>query len=43
MEEALQLLKDKQVTAERWKLENTFNGKMLVDIEKRVSPQNGSP
>ncbi len=38
MEEALQLLKDKQVTAERWKLENTFNGKMLVDIEKKGEP-----
>ncbi len=36
--EALDLVRSKQDTDRRWKLENTFNGKMLVDIEARGEP-----
>lgn len=38
MEEAISLLKKKQVSSEHWMLENTFNGKMIVDIEKKGEP-----
>jgi hypothetical protein len=35
MEEAISILKKKQVAFERWKMENTFNGKIIYDIEKK--------
>lgn len=35
---ALQLILSKQDTQGRWKLENTLNGKMWIDIEKRGEP-----
>ena len=38
MQEALDILEKKQDAAGRWKLENSFNGKMLVNIEKKGQP-----
>ena len=37
MEKALDLVISKQEKG-RWKLENTFNGKMWVDIEEKKNP-----
>ena len=34
----LQLILDKQDAAGRWKLENTLNGKMWIDVEKKGQP-----
>jgi len=38
MDDALALLKSKQLSDGRWKLENTYNGKFVVDIEKKGEP-----
>lgn len=38
MQEAVNLMVSKQDAAGRWALENTFNGKMLVDIEVKGKP-----
>lgn len=38
MDEALAVLRGKQRPDGTWKLENTFNGKMLVEIEKKGAP-----
>jgi len=38
MQEAVDLMVSKQDAAGRWALENTFNGKMLVDIEVKGKP-----
>lgn len=38
MEAAKDLLVQKRRTDGKWYLENTFNGKMLVDIEKKGEP-----
>ncbi len=38
MKKALDLVLSKQDKNGRWKLENTFNGKMWVDIEKKGNP-----
>jgi hypothetical protein len=35
MQEALDILKSKMTNDGKWKLENTFNGKMIVDIEEK--------
>ena len=35
MEESILILKKKQVDFERWEMENTFNGKIRYDIEKK--------
>ena len=35
MSEAISILKAKQNNEKRWKLENSFNGKMIIDIEKQ--------
>lgn len=35
MNEAIELLKAKQLLDGKWKLENTYNGKMIVDIERK--------
>ena len=38
MESALDILRSKRKADGRWKLENTFNGKMLVNIEAKGQP-----
>ena len=38
MNEAIQIIQSKQTPDKRWKLENTFNGKMNVDIEEKGKP-----
>jgi hypothetical protein len=38
LENAIRFILDKQNPQGRWKLENTLNGKMWVDIEKRGKP-----
>lgn len=38
MDDALTLLKSKKISDGRWKLENTYNGKFIVDIEKKGEP-----
>ena len=38
LQEALEILKSKQIKDGRWKLENSNNGKMLVNIEKKGQP-----
>jgi hypothetical protein len=38
MERAIDLLLEKQTTEGKWILENTFNGKMWVDIEEKKNP-----
>ncbi len=38
MEEAVELVLEKQDEQGRWRLENTFNGRFQVDIEKRGKP-----
>lgn len=38
MNEAIELLKAKQLSDKKWRLENTYNGKMIVDIEKKGEP-----
>ncbi len=38
MQEAIDLLVSKQDKQGRWKLENTFNGKFIVDIEENGKP-----
>lgn len=38
MKEATKLLEAKQLSDGKWKLENTYNGKMIVDIEKKGEP-----
>jgi len=38
MDDALTLLKSKQLSDGRWKLENTYNGKLIVDIEMKGEP-----
>ena len=38
MGEALDVLRSKQDTRGRWKLENTFNGKFQVDLERKGAP-----
>lgn len=38
MQDAIDIVKAKQDQQSRWKLENTFNGKYLVNIEKKGSP-----
>jgi len=38
MQEAIDLIADKQTTSGRWVLESTFNGRFLVDIEWRGRP-----
>lgn len=35
MNDALEILKSKQTKEGRWKLENSFNGRMIKDIEKK--------
>ncbi len=35
MNDAMKLLKSKQSSDGCWKLENTYNGKFIVDIEKK--------
>jgi hypothetical protein len=35
MDDAIEIVKSKQNKGKRWKLENTFNGKMLEDIEAK--------
>ncbi len=35
---ALQLILDKQDARGRWKLENTLNGKMWMDVEEQGQP-----
>lgn len=35
MKEAVEIIKSKQNTEKRWKLENSFNGKMIGNIEKK--------
>lgn len=35
MEEALGLVRNKQVAPQRWLMDNSFNGKMIADIEKK--------
>ena len=37
-QEAIDLVRTKQAAGGRWRLENTFNGKMLVDIETKGEP-----
>jgi len=36
--DALEILRSKQMQNGTWKMENTFNGKMLVDVEKKGQP-----
>ena len=38
MDDTLKILENKQHNEKRWLLENSFNGKMLVTIEKKGSP-----
>jgi hypothetical protein len=38
MREAIDLVISKQDNQGRWKLENTFNGRSRVDIEKQGAP-----
>ena len=38
MQEALDLVISKQDSQGRWRLENTFNGRLLVNIEQRSKP-----
>lgn len=38
LSEALDAVRDKQTASGRWNLENTFNGKTTVDIEKKGAP-----
>lgn len=38
IQEALEIIKNKQMKDGKWKLENSFNGKMLVNIEKKGLP-----
>jgi hypothetical protein len=38
MQEAVDLVVSKQDAQGRWKLENTFNGRFQVDIEKKGKP-----
>lgn len=38
LEEAIEVLKSKRTKEGKWKLNNTFNGKTLVDIEKKGQP-----
>ena len=38
MRDALEIIKTKQMTDGTWKLENSNNGKMLVNIEKKGLP-----
>lgn len=38
LDPAIQFILDKQVAPGRWKLENSLNGKMWLDIEKRGKP-----
>lgn len=38
LEDPIGILKKKMLPDGRWKMENSFNGKMLVDIEKKGSP-----
>ncbi len=38
MDEAMTLLKSKQSSEGHWKLENTYNGKFIVDIEEKGEP-----
>ncbi|MEQ8202074.1 MAG: hypothetical protein ABRQ24_11715 [Syntrophomonadaceae bacterium] len=38
LEEAVAIVREKQRTDGKWKLENSFNGKMLVTIEKKGRP-----
>jgi hypothetical protein len=38
MQEALDLMVSKRAEDGRWRLDNTFNGKMLVDIESKGEP-----
>jgi len=38
MDEAIEILKSKQQPDGRWKLENTFNGKTIVDFENKGVP-----
>jgi hypothetical protein len=38
MDEAMNLLKGKQMADGRWELQNSYNGKLIVDIEKKGEP-----
>jgi hypothetical protein len=38
MDDALETIRKKQMNDGRWKLENSFNGKLTVDIEKKGMP-----
>lgn len=38
MDEAMRVLEAKRLLDGRWKLENTYNGKVIVDIEKKGEP-----
>jgi len=38
MNDAISILKSKQNKEKRWNLENSYNGKMLVDIEEKGNP-----
>jgi hypothetical protein len=38
MQEAVDLVVSKQDAQGRWKLENTFNGRFQIDIEKKGKP-----
>jgi|WetSurMetagenome_2_1015567.scaffolds.fasta_scaffold89166_2 hypothetical protein len=41
MKESVEIIKSKQNTEKRWKLENSFNGRMIGNIEKKGIIQNG--
>ncbi|MEQ8155602.1 MAG: hypothetical protein ABRQ25_12065 [Clostridiaceae bacterium] len=34
----MEIIKSKQMKDGKWKLENSFNGKTIVDIEKKSQP-----
>jgi len=38
LKDALEIIKGKEMKAGKWKLENSFNGRMLVSIEKKGAP-----
>jgi hypothetical protein len=38
MQDAIQILLSKQDEQSKWKLENTFNGRFLVNIERKGEP-----
>ena len=38
LDEAVKIVKSKKTEDDKWKLENSYNGKMIVDIEKKGQP-----